>query len=391
MKKFLNGLLTVFLLVVIVGGVGYIGYNYLYMNHGSMNLPGTENQQANDSTSTNNSSSANGQQNMQHGAMNNQTTQQNNGQSATGIRGATGEMTLALQNKDSLNKATYLINESIRLMTLDPYAPKEKVEMNMGNMQPQTNYNPIVDNTQPNNTAEANSQGNTTINVYPPADTSSNTQMNASTQMGDMGITYDANKMEQLHTGLYKLSVGMQLLEQLNNELVSQAEQANQNTQNLVQYYSNQYNMTLQNKNKLNQALNYVNEAANLVNINPYVSANGLVFDKDKMQQIHQSVFKLAQGVGELNKLGDDFTKQAVYMANMMQNYMNNPNLSQMNHGTSSTPSLFGGIFNNISIPTVVNATLVLFAIAFILGILGSIFNLLKPSTQKDRKEASAN
>ncbi|MBB6215482.1 hypothetical protein HNQ80_001571 [Anaerosolibacter carboniphilus] len=390
MKKFLNGLLTVFLLIVIVGGIGYVGYNYLYMNHGSMNMPGAENQQASDSTSTN-STSTNDQQNMQHGAMNNQSTQQNNGQSATGTQGATGEMTLALQNKDSLNKATYLINESIRLMTLDPYAPKEKVEMNMGNMPSQTNNNPIVDSTQPNNTAEANSQGNTTINVYPPTDTSSNTQMNASMQMGDMGITYDANKMEQLHTGLYKLSVGMQLLEQLNNELVSQAEQANQNTQNLIQYYSNQYNMTLQNKNKLNQALNYVNEAANLMNINPYVSANGLVFDKDKMQQIHQSVFKLAQGVGELNKLGDEFTKQAVYMANMMQNYMNNPNLSQMNHATSSTPSLFGGIFNNISIPTVVNATLVLFAIAFILGILGSIFSLLKPPAKKDPKEASAN
>ncbi|KXG78000.1 hypothetical protein [Thermotalea metallivorans] len=389
MKKFLNGLFTVFLLIVIVGGVGYIGYNYLYMNHGSMNMPGVQNQQNSGSTGTN-STDASRQKDMQHGIANNQVPQNNNGQRGAGTQGAMGDINLAFQNKDSLNKAIYLINESIRLMTLDPYAPREKVEMNMGNMAPQTNNSPVIDNVQPNNIPETNTQGNTTINIYPPSSAASNMQTNTFPKMKDMGITYDPNKMEQLHAGLYKLSVGMQLLEQLNNELASQAAQANQNMQNPVQYYSNQYSMALQNKNKLNQALSYVNEAANLVNINPYISASGLVFDKDKMQQIHQSVFKLAQGVGELNKLGDDFTKQAGYMANMMQNYINNQNLPQMNHNTPAISNLFNGILNNISIPTVVNAMLVLFAIAFILGILGSIFSLLKPLAQKDPKEASA-
>ena len=379
MKKFLNGLLTIVLLTVIVGGVGYIGYNYLFLNHSSMNTTVSENQQSTDPSNTTNS---NNQQNMNHGTSNNQNNQNSNsgGQSSTDIN-------VALQNKDSLNKATYLLNEAIRLMTLDPYAPNEKLDMNIGNMQTQPNNVPTVESAQPSITPDTNTQGNTTINIYPPVDAAGNMQTNTTSNilMGDMGITYDSNKMEQLHSGLYKISVGMQLLDQLNDELIIQAEQVNQNIQNPVQYYSNQYNMTLQNKNKLNQALNYVNEAANLVNINPYVSGNGLVFDKDKMQQIHQSVFKLAQGVGSLNKLGDDFTKQAVYMSNMVQYYINNPSSSPINHDVTS-PSLFGNIFSNVSISTIVNAILVLFAVAFIMGILGSIFRLLKPPIQKDPK-----
>lgn len=374
MKKFLNGLLSLILIVIIIGGVGYIGYNFLYNNHSS-------NPQV---TDTNNTNSSPHGSNPTHSTNNNQANNNQTTQSNTSEISNIGDATIVLRNKDSLNKATFLLNESIRLMTLDPYSPNEKVEMNLGG-QSQADS---TDNAQNNNNTDTGSQGNTIINIYPPSDTAGSLQSgSANIQMSNMGVTYDANKMEQLHTGLYKLSVGMQLLEQLNDELEFQAERVNQSLQNPIQYYRNQYNTTVQNKNKINQALNYINNAANLVNINPYVSSNGLVFDKDKMQQIHQSVFKLAQGVGALNKLGDDFTKQAVYIANSMEIYIANANATAQTSHSTTNPGLFSQLFNNIGASTLVNSLLIIFAIAFIFGIIGSVISLIKTPTKKEKPE----
>jgi hypothetical protein len=224
---------------------------------------------------------------------------------------------------------------------------------------------------------------NTTINIYPNSTSNSNNPQQSTSMpnmtMINMGTVYDANKMEQLHSGLYKLSVGMQLLGQLKNDLSTQTEYANKDIQNSIQYYSNQYALVVQNKNKLNNALTYINEASSLVNINPYVSEKGLVYDKDRMKKIHESIFKMAQGVASLNKLSADMTIQAVNTANAAQNYINNANMnSNMGTMNNSTGGILDGISTNVNMPTIVNIILILFVTLFILGLFGFIFSLLK-------------
>lgn len=401
--KFFKGLLVFLLIAVILGGVGYIGYSFLFMNHSGHNVDSTQAQQTGDtSTAANqnqNQQSMAGMPGMQQGSTNSQPQQNNNNQQQGNNQIALNQSNIILQNKDKLGKSMASINEALRLMTVDPYAPSSSnntAVAGMNNMQPaqQQVQQPAQ---QAGNVPAAGTQGNTTINIYPQNNNTvnvvpqangsqPNTQAGAMPQTGvmqNMGTTYDANKMEQLHAGLYKIAVGKALLDQLNSELISQAEFANSNVQNPIQYYSNQYNLTVQNKNKLSQAQTYINEAANLVNINPYISANGLVYDKDRMNQLHQSIQKMAEGVASLNLLSDDFTKQTIFIANTVQNLINNANSNNVMPPMNMSSGLFGGLFDNISISSVVNIVLILFVIGLILGILGFIFSLFKPERQK--------
>lgn len=359
MKKFFKSVLALILILVIVGGLGYIGYSYYFMNPNNMS---TANGQGNTSNQD--------PMNMQGGSMTD-TDQTANVIALEAVR-------VAMANKEDLETAVAALNEAMTYMTLDPYSPSEKAD-SMGSMN-EVQTPTIAPVTNP-------TQGNTTINIYPETN---NTQQSTSTPnmaMTNMGTVYDATKMEQLHSGLYKLSVGMQLLGQLKNDLNTQAEYANKDIQNPIQYYSNQYALVFQNKNKLNNALTYINEASSLVNINPYVSENGLVYDKDRMKKIHESIFKMAQGVASLNKLSDDMTIQAVNTANAAQNYANNVNNANMNPGMSTTNNatggIFDGLFTNINIPTIVNIIMILFVTLFILGLFGFIFSLLKTTTKK--------
>lgn len=358
MKKFFKSLLALILILVIVGGLGYIGYSYYFMNPSSMSANGQV-----DASSQN---AMQDSMNMQGGSMADP-AQPSNTVALEAVR-------VAMANKESLDTAIAALNEAMNYMTLDPYSPSEKTDT-MGSMnEVQT----------PQTTPAPNSvQGNTTINIYPETNTTQQSTSTPNMTMTNMGTVYDATKMEQLHTGLYKLSVGMQLLGQLGNELTTQAEYANKDIQNPIQYYSNQYTLVLQNKNKLSNALTYINEASTLVNINPYVSEKGLVYDKDRMKKIHESILKMAQGVASLNKLSDDMTMQAVNSANTAQNYANNANTNgSMGTINNTTGGILGGISTNINMPTIVNIILILFVTMFILGLFGFIFSLLKTSTK---------
>jgi len=389
--KILKGFLVFILIAVIIGGVGYIGYSLFMgdMNHASNNTTATQVEQPTD-TKSNTDQAQQSMAGMQNGSMNQETQQNSSSQQQNNNQLALNQANLILQSKDKLDKSAALINEAMKLMSVDPYAPSES---NSGmNMQPQTSNTPAQPS-QGSTSSVADTGNSTTINIYPEA-SNSNTQSNSMPQSGtmqNMGSTYDANKMEQLHSGLYKIAVGNALLDQLKSELVNQAEYAAGNYQDAVQYYSNQYNLTVQNKNKLNQALTYVNEAANLVNINPYVSANGLVYDKDRMSQIHQSIQKLAGGVASLNQLSDDFTKQTILLTNTVQNSINKQtelNNQQMNNSSMAmSTGLFGGLFDNISMSSVINVIMILFAVGLIFGIFGFIFSLLKTPAQKVTKK----
>lgn len=349
MKKFLRGLLAILLVLVIAGGLGYIGYSYYYLNPGSM--------------ATSNVQATQDQQNMQHGTTSGQ-DQTMNASELEGVR-------VAMANKESLDAAIAALDEAMTYMTLDPYSP-EKVDNMSGMNEAQTPQ-----------TATANTtvQGSTTINMYP---STNSTQQSNTTKMtmSDMGTVYDPAKMEQLHTGLYKLSVGMQLLGQLSNDLSTQAELAAIDMQNPTQYYSNQYVRLLQNKSKLSNSLTYINEASSLVNINPYVSEKGLVYDKDRMKKIHESIVKMAQGVVALNKLSDDMTMQSVNIASAAQNFTNNAHTAANMNSTDTSSGILNGLFSNMNVSTVINIILILFVTMFVLGLFGFIFSLLKTTTR---------
>ena len=121
------------------------------------------------------------------------------------------------------------------------------------------------------------------------------------------------------------------------------------------------------------------------------------------MLQLHESVFKLADGVASLTKLDNNLTKQAIAAATAAQGYMNAANNAQMNmvppateqpgqmpqtgqtQQTLQPSNLFGDLFKNVSVQFIVNAILVVFVTAFILGILGFIFSLLKSPNKKQQ------
>lgn len=394
--KFLKGFLVFILIAIIIGGIGYIGYSFLFMgdmNHSTINsttanVAESQSQQTTDAKTNQNDQSMpgmSGMSGMQGNSTDKQSDQNNNSQQSNNQL-ALNQANLVLQNKDKLDKTAALINEALKLMSVDPYAPSDS---NSGmNMQMQESTN-SVQPAQNSSAATTDSGNNTTINIYPQVNSSSSSNgMSQNSTMQNMGTTYDANKMDKLHSGLYKIAIGTALMEQLKNDLTYQAEIAAGNYQDAVQYYSNQYNLTVQNKNKLNQVMTYLNDAANLININPYVSANGLVYDKDRMNQIHQSIQKLAEGIVSLNDLSGDFTKQTISLTNTVQNYINNSN-EQMNNSSMSMPmssGLFGGLFDNISMASVVNIILILFVIGLVFGILGFIFSLLKSPAQKVTK-----
>jgi len=370
--KLLKGFLVFILIVVIVGGLGFVAYNLLFKgNSGNMSNSNVLNTQ-----STNQTKNANKNVLQNNTGM----TQNSDISQQTPKSAGLSQSSVILLNKESLNKSITSLNDALKLLSFDPYSPGSTAN-STGSTQNNSQTNApqsTQGNNQANPTATPAQGSNNTINVYPQTSSQPNTSQQNNTNMQNMGTTYDANKMEQVHNGLYKISLGMALLNQLQTQLVAQEENATANTQDLAQYYTNQFSLATQNKAKLTQALTYINDAVSLVNINPYVSSAGIIYDKDRMNQVHQSVYKLAEGVASLNLLSDDFTKQGVTLSNTAQMYINNSANSQMaNNGLGN--GIFGGLFDNVNAQTVVNVILIIFVIGLILGVLGFIYSQLKP------------
>jgi hypothetical protein len=259
-------------------------------------------------------------------------------------------------NKNNLDKAYNTINSALQQMTLDPYAADPDSTDNRNQA--------MSDNGQ---ATSDNSQSNTTVNIYT-GDSSSQQTM----QMTNMGQTYDPEKMQQLHSGLYKVSVGMQLIRQLQDNIAAQIEQSSIDTSSETQYYVNQYYNAIQDRNKLDSALTYINEAIDLININPYVDVNGLVYDKEKMTQLHDSIYSIAQGVVDLNNLKDDLLTQAVKIGAKAQDAYNNTINNTSNMSSMNMPG------TGISTSTIITFVLITFVVIFILALLGSIMKLFK-------------
>jgi hypothetical protein len=320
--NFMSKFLSFMLLIFIVGGVGFLGYSLLKSN-GDMSMDSMNGSM----TTRNNDMISQPQDTMNTGADNDDDTQY-----------STVVISSVLQNKENLEKTIKDLNSSINLMTLDPYS----AENNQHGSQDQTSA------------GETASQGSQV------------------TGMQSMGTTYDAAKMEKLHTGLYKVSVGMKLLKQLNDNMEVQYEKASMEINNPTEYYYNQYLITVQNKTKLSEALTHVNEASSLLNINPYVSQSGSVYDKEKMSNIHDSIYELAQTVIDLNKINDDLANQAITLGNVTQGYIDNAN-SMQDMNMEST-----NIFSNINVVSLLNIAAIAFMAIFVVSIIGYIYRLLR-------------
>lgn len=384
MKKFFGGILVFFLVLIIVGGLSYIGSNLIRTNQTGgtttvQPIPTTNNQ-----TNTNIQTQDNIKQDPTVDSMKSHTQE-------VMVSTVISQLPTILKNKEKLDQARVDLDDALEYMTLDPYAPTDREPaMDMGSMQPSDS--PSLTRT-PESAVTAN-----------PTTTMTDTSMQS------MGTVYDAVKMEKLHSGLFKLAMGMELLEQLSNELISQAEVASASTQNPIQDYTNQYNLSTKNQTNLSQAMGYLVEAATLVNINPYISPNGLVYDQERMGQIHQSLIKLAEGVAKINLLNSDLTNQSIYLANTVQLYVNNANAVNAANAAATAAQVaasaaiiasdtapaidttnvdgttIASIFDNTSISRVVNIILIVFVLGLILGIIGFVFSLFKAPVKTSDK-----
>jgi hypothetical protein len=282
---------------------------------------------------------------------------------------AISQAPIVLKNIESLNKAMGQLNDAIKLIQLEPYSDDEKQSnsQNITNVPEAASDNKSVSQT-------TTPQNGTVINIFP---NNTSTEKNSILpSLKNTGLHYDPVKMEQLNSKLYKVAYGMELIRQLNDEFTMQTEIAGANLQNPSIYYQNFYNITIINKMKLNQALAYINEAEDLVNINPYISSSGLIFDRERMRQVHSGIFKLAEGVAQLTLLNSDLLKQSVSISSLYQNYISTTTSNDINMGSAGN-MLFSGN-GTIDMRILVNLIIIAFVILLFIGLLGFIVKLFK-------------
>lgn len=226
------------LILIIIGGIGFLTWSIM---NGSVNMQG-----------------------MNMGDNQNKTDNNTNTQNSTGHNMMTETQnipvinTMDIKNKDKLNQVITTINDAFNLITIDPYS---KITV------PRSNLQQGVTEQQKNTTINIYPNSNNTVNV--PTQESTPPPTSSSTANGN--IVYNQAKLQQLHNGIFKLSHGLMLLNELNDDLTLQAatqEQAN------YQSYAQKYNVLYQNKAKLSSALNLINETSFLINVNPYTSGD---------------------------------------------------------------------------------------------------------------------
>ncbi len=389
--KFLKGLLVFVLIVIIVGGLGYIGWTMFFMpnspytlNWGMGNMSGMNTQQSTQTPSGQTAGNSNQQMTGMGGMSGMQGNQSSSGQNNT-IQNNTSQNiplnTLAIQNKDKLNQAVGTINQAIDLITIDPYSriTVPNITMLPGSMQGQQN--------QPGGTVNVYPGGNSTVNVTPPAGNTGNNNNNNSTQFANnntaamieqqnANYVYDQGKLQQLNNGIYTLAQGIMLVNQLSDDLTIQSSTV-EVTPQTYQTYINRYNTALLNKTKINNAISMINQAFTLVNVNPYGSVNGYQINIPEMQKLHLGVYKLAQGMTMLKGLNDDFTVQMAQAAY---------NAQRLASGTATSDSMSGMNMtgNRINFTTIFNIVLIVMVVGLVLGVFGAIISMFRYKPRKD-------
>lgn len=370
--KFLKGLITFLLIIIIVGGVGFLAYN-LYvgnlmlgngMNMSSDNMGGTANNTANNATNN----TTNDTNNDNNSNMSNMDMSTGNTDQPVAIPNPEDS-----KNREKLNDAITLINKAMDQITIDPYSQAT-----------------VSDGSDMQMNGSTAKQGTGTINIYPSDNSSINiipneapqdtavsqpamVGMNMEDNTKDQGKTnhvYDQMKLQQLHSGIYTIAQGLAAIEALNENLLGQS--MTLETQPFTyQTYVARYNNALKNKAELENVMSLLDSASILINVNPYASDYGFTIDSDSMNQLHEGVYKFAQGMAILESLNQDFINQ---MTSASMNAQNSVSLmGQMNMGGSSS-----GLLGGFSISSIFNIILIVLIIGLIVGILGAILNLFK-------------
>lgn len=371
--RFLKGLFAFFLVIIIIGGIGFIGYN-IYMGNlfgGNMNMSMGSTQNTTQNT--------------------NQSTQQNTSQASSdtgsmnmsGMNGSanTANQTTAIpnpydaQNRAKLQEATDLINAALEQITIDPYSnatvPDSSTQMN--GMQGQTSQGTGTINIYPSDSS--------TVSILPDNDTTGTSQstmgsmnMGATDSTGTINHVYDQAKLQQLHSGIYTIAQGVMAIEELNDKLLTQSMTLEQQPYT-YQTYVNRYNTALQNQTDLEKTMAQLNNASVLINVNPYASDSGYDYDGNSMKQLHDGIYKFAQGMATLESLYTDFENQMT-TASMSAQKLTYSMGSMSMQGSSS--SLLG----NLSLSSIFNLILVVLVIGLIIGILGAIVSLFRRKPQ---------
>jgi len=99
------------------------------------------------------------------------------------------------------------------------------------------------------------------------------------------------------------------------------------------------------------------------------------------MLQLHESITKRDEGIVGLNKLSDNFSKQLIIFSNMAQSS------TSMNDMDMDSPSAFSGLLTNINLGTIASIVLVIFVVIFIIGLLGFIKSLFKPTNVSNNEK----
>lgn len=386
--KFFKGLLAFFLILIIVGGLGYIGWTMFFMpnspyvlNWGMGNMNGM-NQQSTQTPSGQTTTNSNQEMAGMGGMSGMQGHQSSSGQANTTQNNTNQNVPLntqAIQNKDKINQAIGIINQAIDLITIDPYS---RITIPDAAMLPESM--PSQPN-QSNGTVNVYPGGNSTVNVTPQ---SGNNNPNKTTppannntamiQHQNANFVYDQGKLQQLNNGIYTLAQGIMLVNQLNDDLTIQSSTVEVNPQT-YQTYINRYNTALQNKTRINNAISMINQAFTLVNVNPYGSLNGYKINIPEMQKLHQGVYKLAQGMTMLKGLNDDFTVQMAHAAYQIQvlsssNTSAHSNMAGMNTSTSGL---------NLNLTTIFHIVLIVMVVGLVLGVLGAIVSMFRYKQSK--------
>lgn len=357
--KFFRGLMTFFLVLIILSGLGYIGYNVfigdLFFSEPNM-------------TSRVLSEAAKEEMNMS--GTNNSATQN-----------IALPNPLDAQNREKMNQAIRLIDQALELITIDPYSkatiPGSNDNMNMDNMQGNS------------------SQGTGTINIYPsdnssvnivPSENETDAQDSTQANMGSMDMdsmdldtktsnnyVYDQGKLQQLHSGIYTMAQGILAINELNDDLLNQSMMI-ETSPTTYQTYVLRYGAALQNKTNLESAIELLNQVSVLINVNPYASPNGYAYNSDNLKQLHEGIFKLAQGMGMLNSLKEDFTNQMSQASIQAQNMISSSNSMDM-----VEDGLFGyDLFGDMSLSTIFKLIIIVLMIGLITGVLGAISKMFK-------------
>lgn len=201
----------------------------------------------------------------------------------------------------------------------------------------------------------------------------------------DAGLKYDADKITQLHSGMFRIALGSAMLSQLRDNLLDQEDAADQNILNPTQYYTGLYNQTVQNQALLEDALYRMGDVSNLVYLNPYVSEDGLPYDSERMAKLHQSVLKLAEVLAAANALETRFSQQAETYAAYVYAPTNQPMSAAPVEATSvhnPAPAPSSNFFGSFDLYYIAGILPYVFGALFLFGMVGYLLSLAKSRSE---------